>query len=88
MLTCKEVAGTIATDELASAGWRKRLSVRFHLLMCRHCRRYARQIRGIGVAVRGILGEQTSDSGSRERLRASILDRIRTNDGTDPDTPA
>jgi len=87
MLTCREVTRTIATDELASAGWRQRLSIRFHLLMCRHCRRYASQIKNIGVAVRGIFDEQTSDLSSREQLRANILDGIPPCEKSGSDTP-
>lgn len=77
MLTCKEVSKTIAADELTTAGWRQRLSVRFHLFMCRHCRRYAAQIKSLGAGVRGILDKEIQDSASRHRLRESILDRIR-----------
>jgi anti-sigma factor ChrR (cupin superfamily) len=76
MPTCKEVSRSIASDELSAAGWRQRLSTQIHLLMCRHCRRYSHQIRAIGEAARGILSDTTPDSGSRERLRSSILDQI------------
>ena len=76
MLTCKDVSRTLASDELATAGWRQRLSIRFHLLVCGHCRRYARQMRAIGDAARRILGEKPRDPGSRERLKSAILDRI------------
>ena len=54
MLNCKEVGRIIAADELEDAGLGKRLSVWFHLLMCKHCRRYASQIRGIGKLLRKI----------------------------------
>jgi hypothetical protein len=76
MLKCKEVTRAIAGDELATADWRRRLSVRLHLLVCRHCRRYARQLRIIGEAARHVFGSTTPDSPSRQRLRRSILDRI------------
>jgi hypothetical protein len=76
MLTCKEVSRTIASDELATAGWRRRLSVRLHLLMCLHCRRYSRQMREIGTAARRIFGEERPDPDSQDRLRSSILSRI------------
>ena len=86
MLTCQEVARSIATDELATAGWRQRLSIRFHLLMCQHCRRYARQIEAIGRATRRVLGSKPLEPGSRERLRDSILDQIPTTDSAAPDS--
>ncbi len=38
------------------AGWRERLAVRFHLLRCRHCRRYRAQLRAIGAAARNLWG--------------------------------
>ena len=76
MLSCKEVSRSIAADELASAGWRKRWSIRLHLMMCRYCRRYSRQIDAIGSAARSIFGSPHSDPGARERLRDSILERI------------
>lgn len=51
MLTCRELAQDpelLLADELP---WRHRLSVRMHLLMCRHCRRYVSQLR---VLIRAI----------------------------------
>lgn len=76
MLTCQEVSRSIASDELPTAGWRRRLSIKFHLLMCRHCRRYFRQIEAIGSATRGAIGRDRLDPAVRERLRSSILDRL------------
>ena len=78
MLTCKEVCRTIAADELASAGWRERWSIKLHLMMCRYCRHYSRQMETIGMATRRIFDPQPSDPSSRERLRNSILESIPT----------
>ena len=52
MLRCKQVTTVVAGDDLADAGPWLRLKVRLHLLMCRHCRRYAAQIRAIGDKAR------------------------------------
>jgi len=52
MQNCKEVSRMIAADEIEDAGLGKRLTVWFHLLMCKHCRRYAAQIRDIGKLLR------------------------------------
>ena len=76
MLTCKEVSRTIASDEVTTADWRQRLAVKIHLLMCRHCRRYTRQMQAIGEAARQILSDTPPDRGSRDRLRDSILDQL------------
>jgi hypothetical protein len=37
MLKCKEIAGMLASDGLETAPWTRRLAVRLHLAMCRHC---------------------------------------------------
>jgi predicted anti-sigma-YlaC factor YlaD len=54
MLTCKEVTTMIATDDLSRRPWHDRLGVRFHLMMCRHCRRYKAQLAAIADAVRDL----------------------------------
>jgi predicted anti-sigma-YlaC factor YlaD len=73
MLKCKEVARILASDELDGAGWKKRLSVGTHLLMCRHCRHYAEQLRALGAAARDLLRRQSTDSEALKRLENSIL---------------
>jgi len=54
MLRCGEVTQLCASDAVRSAPLRKRLALRFHLLMCRHCRRYLRELRAIAQAVRNV----------------------------------
>ena len=75
MLKCKEVAGILASDGLDEAPWTRRLSVRFHLMMCRHCRRYAAQLSAIAAAARRILGPhgESEDPEVLERLKKTIL---------------
>ncbi len=74
MLSCREVARLIASGELAAAGWRRRLVVRFHLAMCRYCRRYAAQLRAIGESVRRMLRSGDADPATLDRLERAILD--------------
>jgi len=52
MLRCKQVTTMVARDDLADAGPWLRLKIRLHLMMCRHCARYAAQIRAIGTKAR------------------------------------
>ncbi len=75
MMSCREVGELVAGDGLEGAGWGQRLRVRLHLLMCRHCRRYARQLRAIGACVRERWGPEADDPATLERLERSILDR-------------
>ena len=77
MLKCKEVAGILSSDGLDEAPWTRRLSVRFHLTMCRHCRCYAAQLRAIGAAANRILGRRgdTGDPEVLQRLEKAILEK-------------
>ncbi len=75
MLTCKDATRMMASEEFAEAGWWERLRVRVHLAMCRHCRRYAAQMRAIGACAREHWGPQTEDSATLQRLEDSILKR-------------
>ena len=89
MPNCKEVARLIASDELADAVWSDRALVRLHLLMCRHCRGYAAQLRAIGAAARERWDLGAADRVAFEQLQSSILERcldasdVDTNDGRD-----
>ncbi len=75
MMSCQEVGELVAGDGLEGAGWGQRLRVRLHLLMCRHCRRYARQLRAIGACARERWGPEAEDPATLERLERSILGR-------------
>ena len=77
MLNCKDVTRKIASDEFRKAGWRGRLAVRLHLFLCRHCRRYAVQLRVIGAAARELCGPRSQDTSTLERLERQILARSR-----------
>ncbi len=96
MTSCKDVTFKIASDEFREAGWRGRLAVRLHLFLCRHCRRYAAQLRVIGAAARELCGPRSQDTSTLERLERQILERSsrgaegptgtseRQNDNVDP----
>ncbi len=77
MTNCKDVTRQIASDEFREAGWRERLAVRLHLFLCRHCRRYAAQLRVIGAAARELCGPSAQDPSTLERLERQILERSR-----------
>ena len=75
MLTCKEAATAIGQDDVRTVRWWRCLALRFHLLMCQDCRRYAAQIRAIGAAARHLFREHGEDPHLLERLREAILRR-------------
>ncbi len=75
MMKCKELARFVASDGLAEASWSKRVGVRFHLLMCRHCRLYTAQMRDLGSATRSLF--KGEDKGPHlDGLKSSILEKI------------
>ena len=74
MSSCKELTRFVASDEFEDAPWRRRLGIRFHLLMCRHCRRYKDQLRTIAKSARRHLGGD-ADPETLERLERVILKR-------------
>ena len=53
MISCKNVAKLLMSDQLQAQSWWKRLEVRLHLAMCRFCSRLARQIEQLRSAARG-----------------------------------
>ncbi len=76
MLCCQEVARQIASDEFTEANLWQRLQVRLHLLMCRHCRRYAVQLHSIDETARNLWGPHTQDPSTLERLEGEIMDTV------------
>ena len=72
MMNCRELTEHVASDRDRDAGRVQRLTTAFHLLMCRHCRRYVRQLRAIGSELRTALGPLEADTATLERLEAAI----------------
>lgn len=68
MLRCREVVELLATDGWRTAPLRRRLSLRLHLMMCRHCRAYRRALRRLGDAARALYRTAAADREEVERL--------------------
>jgi len=51
-LNCKQVTHLVLQREDRSLSWRERLGVRFHLLICKACPRFVRQVE----LMRGAMG--------------------------------
>lgn len=74
MLNCRQVVkdtDLLLADELP---WQRRMSIKMHLLMCRHCRRYVRQLR---VLIRAV--PFTHNKVSDEEV-AAIMDFVRSSE--------
>jgi len=67
MLTCRDLAQTLASDYLDDQlSWRQRLGVRFHLLICEHCRRFVHQL----ALVRGLLARRPEPPPAESEVKA------------------
>ena len=82
MMSCKEVHELVASDALAEAGLWRRLGLKLHLLMCKHCRNYAAQIRAIGAVAHELFRKGVWDRDALDRLEADILHQA-----TEPPAP-
>jgi hypothetical protein len=81
MLSCRDVTQLISESMDTSLPLGKRMGVRLHLLMCRFCARYERQLLLIRKTVRRLvateeiageeLGETLSEE-AKERIRKSL----------------
>jgi len=84
MLSCKDVTQLISESMDRSLPLGKRIGVRIHLLVCRFCKRYERQLLQIRETVKQLVtGEETPgeaffeplSDGARERIRQSLRSR-------------
>ena len=73
MLRCNQVSRLVAGDDLADGRVWLQLRVRLHLMMCRHCARYAAQIRALGAKARERFA-RIDEQPDVEELQRRILD--------------
>jgi predicted anti-sigma-YlaC factor YlaD len=75
MMTCKDVSTLVSAGDLSGAPLVRRLAVRVHLAMCRHCRAFRRQVeavaRAASAAAAALKAEPPQD------FESTIVDRMR-----------
>lgn len=76
MMTCRQVSMAISTGDIEQASWRARMSVRFHLAMCRHCSTFLRQIEALTTAARRSSRETGEPPADLERRVAKKLQNL------------
>lgn len=75
LLTCREVSGMLGRGEFEEArGLRKALAW-LHLLYCRHCRRYKRQLRLLAAAAR-LWAERLVEAPRLEAFEKRLIERL------------
>lgn len=74
MLQCKEFTRRIASGHWDEPDWRGRMSIRFHVFMCKFCRRYLEQIQSLRNAARRIWSGPPSqeERDSAKRIQAHL----------------
>lgn len=78
MLSCRDVTRLISESMDRTLPVGKRIGVRLHLLICRFCARYERQLLLIRDTVRRIAAAEGEPSGlATESLSAEARERIR-----------
>ena len=68
MISCKNVAKLLMSDQLQAQSWWRRMEVRLHLAMCRFCSRLARQIEQLRSAAQGVTQQEAADPDFEDRL--------------------
>lgn len=84
MLSCREASRLVSEGLDHELSWKKRLMLRFHLVMCRNCSRVRRQIEGLDRLVRGrservepVDPTTKLSPAARERIKAAARDAER-----------
>lgn len=75
MMKCREVSGLVSTGDVETAPLRQRLGVWLHIAMCRHCRRFQRQLHQLRRRARTAADEAAAEM--PEDLPARVLHRLR-----------
>lgn len=73
--TCREVAAQLSREQDTAQPTPRRLSLRLHLMMCRHCRRYERQLAWLRqslIRVRTDNAEPKLPARAQARIRAQL----------------
>ena len=75
MLNCREVTERASDFLDAALPWHARLQVRMHLLMCRFCREYVRQMALVGRTLRRLPPQEPSPEVKKELLELFRTER-------------
>ena len=74
MMTCKDVSTLVSTGALSDAPMTRRLAVRLHLAMCRHCRSFRRQVEAVARSAMRAAAANAAEA-PRE-FESTIVDRL------------
>ena len=75
MMKCREVATLLDMEQVAGESLWTRIGVRLHLMMCRNCRRFERQLRQLRVgaqSIRSTLDAEASAAGLEQKIARTL----------------
>jgi hypothetical protein len=79
-MSCKEVARLVSESKDHDLTWRQRMSMRFHLMMCRMCRLYQSNLEMLSRIARQagdlVISRPVSDATLPETAKRRIKDRL------------
>lgn len=75
MLNCREITERASDFLDAALPWHVRLEVRLHLMMCRFCREYVRQMALVARTLRRLTSPQPDSKRNEELLRLFRAER-------------
>ena len=77
MLSCKETVRILSADQELS--FRKKLELRVHLFMCKHCAAYSKQLKAMAHQLKKTFRELTKTSPEQLReLEDKIIENLKT----------
>jgi len=82
-MTCKDATRLMIDEHLNDAGLLTRIWARAHCMMCPHCRRYAAELRGIGVYGGARIYPSLQDTDSSIHLEPHVARMLNTRWGRD-----
>ena len=84
MLNCRQVTRLVSKSMDTRLPWHQRLAIRFHLLYCVWCRRYAAQIQFLRKAAKGLATESADLAASKLSPEAKEQMRKRMEEALKP----
>ncbi len=89
MLNCRQVTRLVSQSMDARLRWHQRLAVRFHLIYCVWCRRYAAHIQLLRKAARGLAPDaEVSPPKLSEEAKTQMQKRLEEALKNPPSPPA
>ena len=75
MISCKNVAKLLLSEQLQTQKWWKRMEIRLHLSMCDLCSRLSRQIEQLRAGARTMITQDEAGPELEERLIRKISEQ-------------